>query len=173
MPPRKWQFGLLPSYFGEGPRHLRKLLQRKVGPPWQHMRCWEWHRQGRCVRGWGRAGGHVLAASRPGWGNRLLAIPKSSAWIEVIVRPRFQQRSPSPAGWASLTLVTEDAGECLAEGVWQYLPVFCWELPPDHVALIILGCLAAVLFVLRAGTVSKAVGRLRARWGEGGEANGS
>lgn len=31
------------------------------------------------------------------------------------------------------------------------MPVFCWELPPDHVAMIILGCLAAVSLVLRGG----------------------
>lgn len=75
------------------------------------------------------------------------------------MRPGFQPRSPSPAGWALLTLVTEDAGKCLAGGIGQYLPVFCWGLPADHVASIILGCLAAVLFVLRAGMVCRATGR--------------
>lgn len=42
----------------------------------------------------------------------------------------------------------------LAGALWQCLPVFCWKLPPDHVAPVLLGCLVVMLFVLRGGLVS-------------------
>ena len=33
---------------------------------------------------------------------------------------------PVPSGLGLTNLMTEDAGKCLAEGIWQYLPVLCW-----------------------------------------------
>lgn len=55
----------------------------------------------------------------------------------------FQQRPASPVRWDLLTPMTEeDAGKGLAGALRQYLPVFCWKLPPDHVAPILFGCLA-------------------------------
>lgn len=67
------------------------------------------------------------------------------------MRPGLQQGCLPSQSEALLTLVTEDAGKCAAGGVGQYLSVFCWELPPDHMASRIPGCLATGLFVLRAG----------------------
>ena len=119
------------------------------------QRSSEWHwPQGRCVRG-----RRTCAGRKPA---RTVERAASPAEILLVNRGYCVARIPAgltiPSGLGLTNLMTEDAGKCLAEGIWQYLPVFCWGLPPDHVTLLIFGSLAAVLFVLRTGMVSGAMG---------------
>lgn len=88
--------------------------------------------------------------------------------------PGLRQRLPSPAGWALLTLATQDAGKCVAEGTGQHLPVFCWELPPGHVAWSSSACLAAAyLFLQRGGSLGRWEEAPGSKVGGSGEANSS
>lgn len=136
-----------------------EIADREVSPPW-------WHTGAQSDTGNKRGvweGGAVEVDTcwqRVGQDSRQAAFP---AEILFVNRGYCVARIPAgltiPSGLGFTNLMTKDAGKCLAEGIWQYLPVFCWELPPDHVALLIFSCLAVVLFVLRVGKVSRVMGR--------------
>lgn len=82
---------------------------------------------------------HALAAGQPAWHNRAAFHFKISSVNRGDCVAGIPAAPSIPVRWDLLTPMTEVAGKALAGVLGQHSPVFCWKLPPDHVALILFG----------------------------------